>query len=154
MDYRILLLLHILGGMAWVGGALVVAGTVFVARRSGDAAEVDRVMRSLAWADTWLAIPAPVLVVATGAAMVAISGAWSLTQAWILASIGLVVVYEVLAMTVGARQYRRIGDARASGSIDSAMHARTLTAWGRLGVLLIAILVAVVGLMVLKPGLG
>jgi hypothetical protein len=111
-------------------------------------------MRSLAWADTWLAIPAPLLVVATGAAMVAISGAWSFTQAWILASIGLVVAYEVLAMTVGARLYRRIGDVRASGAIGSAMHVRTLTAWGRLGGLLLAILVAVVGLMVLKPEIG
>jgi uncharacterized membrane protein len=154
MDYRILLLVHILAAMAWVGGAIVLEATLFVARRSGDAAEVDRVMRSLAWADTWLAVPAPLLVVVTGVAMVALSGAWGFTQAWILLSIGIVVVYELVALTIGARLYRRIAEARASGAVTGDAHAGTMRAWARLGGLLLALLLVVVGLMVFKPGVA
>jgi len=154
MDYRLLLLVHILAGMAWVGSAITLQATLLVARRSGDPAEVDRVMRSLGWADTWLALPAPLLVVTTGVAMVIASGAWTFTQAWILLSIGLVVVYELIAMTVGGRLYRRIVAARESGELDGAAHARTMTAWGRLGALLLALLLVAVGLMVFKPGVG
>jgi uncharacterized membrane protein len=153
MDYRLLLLVHILAGMAWVGGAIVIEATLFAARRSQPPEEVDRVMRRFAWADTWLALGAPLVVVITGVAMVLINDGWSFAQAWILGSIGLVVAYEVIAMTVGARLYRRIEAARAQGHLESAGHARTMRAWGRLGAALLAMLVAIVGLMVLKPGI-
>jgi uncharacterized membrane protein len=153
MDYRLLLLVHILAGMAWVGGAIVIQGTLLAARRSQPPEGVDRVMRCFAWADTWLALGAPLLVVITGVAMVLINGAWTFEQAWILGSIGLVVAYEVIALTLGARLYRRVEDARAQGHLQTADHARTMRAWGRLGAVLMAMLVAIVGLMVLKPGL-
>jgi uncharacterized membrane protein len=153
VDYRILLLVHILAGMAWVGGAIVIQATLAAARRSQPPEGVDRVMRSFAWADTWLALGAPLVVVITGVAMVLINGAWSFEQAWILGSIGLVVIYEVIAMTVGARLYRQVEDARAQGHLDTAEHTKTMRTWGRLGALLLAMLVAIVGLMVLKPGI-
>jgi uncharacterized membrane protein len=110
-------------------------------------------MRSFVWADTWLALGAPLLVMITGVAMVMINDAWSFEQAWILGSIGLVIGYEVIAMMVGARLYRQIEDARAQGRVESAGHAGTMRAWGRLGAVLLAMLVAIVGLMVLKPGI-
>jgi uncharacterized membrane protein len=153
MDYGLLLLVHILAGMAWVGGAIVIQGTLFAARRSQPPVVVDRVIRSFAWADTWLALGAPLVVVITGVAMVLINGAWTFEQAWILGSIGLVVAYEVIAMTVGARLYRQVEEARAQGQLETDGHARTMRAWGRLGAVLLAILVAVVGLMVVKPGI-
>lgn len=152
MDYRILLLVHILAGMAWVGGGIVIAATHFVARRSRDPEAVDGVMRSFRWADTWLGLGAPLLVVVSGAAMV-VSGAWSFSQAWILGSIALIVVYEIVALTVGARLYRRIEDARAEGRLASEAHAQTMRAWGRMSIVLVAALIGVVGLMVFKPGL-
>jgi len=153
MDHRLLLLVHILAGMAWVGGAIVIQATLFAARRSQSPESVDRVMRSFAWADTWLALGAPLVVVITGVLMVLINGAWSFEQAWILGSISLVIVYEVVAMTVGARLYRQLEDARAHGHLETAGHARTMRAWGRLGAVLLALLTAIVGLMVLKPGI-
>jgi uncharacterized membrane protein len=153
MDYRLLLLVHILAGMAWVGGAIVIQVTLLAARRSQPPEGVDRVMRSFAWADTWLALGAPLVVVISGVAMVLINGAWSFEQAWILGSIGLVVAYEVIAMTIGARLYRQVEDARTQGRLETATHAGTMRAWGRLGSVLLAMLVAIVGLMVLKPGI-
>jgi uncharacterized membrane protein len=152
MEYRVLLLVHILAGMAWVGGAIVIETTLFVTRRSKPPEEVDRVMRSFAWADTWIALLAPLLVVVTGVTMVLLSGSWSFGQAWILGSIGLVVGYEAIAMTIGARLYRRLDTARRDGTLESAAHVRTMRSWGRLGAILLTLLVAVVGLMVFKPG--
>jgi len=154
MDYRWLVLVHVLAAMAWVGGAIALEATLFAARRSQGPDGVDRVMQSLRWADTWLAVPAPLLVLGSGVALVLVSGAWGFTQAWILGSIGLVVAYEVVAVTIGARLYRRIDDARRAGTLVGDGHAATMRAWSRLGVLLLAILVAIVGLMVFKPGVG
>jgi uncharacterized membrane protein len=152
MDYyRFLVLIHVLAGMAWVGGAIAIEATVFVARRSKGPEEADRVMRGFAWADTWLAVAAPLVILATGVAMVMMNGAWTFGQTWILGSIGLVVVYETVALTVGARFYRRIEEARSQGLVGSVAHARTLRMWGRLSAVLLALLVGVVVLMVFKP---
>jgi uncharacterized membrane protein len=153
MDYRMLLLIHILAAMAWVGGGFALAATLFVARRTQRPNDADRVMQTLRWADTWLALVAPLLVVVTGVAMVIVAGGWSFSQAWILASIALIVAYEGIALTVGSRLYRRIEDARRHGLVESADHARTMRAWHRLTVMLLAMLVAVVALMVFKPGI-
>lgn len=151
MDYQIVLLIHILAGAAWVGGAIVIEGTIFAARRLGSPEAVDRVLQSFRWADTWLAIGAPVLVIVTGVAMVMLGRGWTFEQAWILGSIGLVVAYEVIAMTVGGRIYSRIEVARAEGALASQQHEVTIRQLGRLGVVLLAILIAVTGLMVFKP---
>lgn len=61
---------------------------------------------------------------------------------------------STIAMTVGARLYRRIAQAREAGALTGAAHARTMRAWGRMGGLLLALLLMVVGLMVFKPGVG
>lgn len=153
MGYQALLLVHVLAGMVWVGGAVVLVATLWSARRSQPPEAVDRLMLDLRWADTWLAIPAPVLVLTSGVVMVLDGGPWSFTQAWILASIALIVVYEAVALTVGGRLHSRIEKARAQGELASIAHARTMTAWGRLGLVLVAILVAIVWSMIYKPGL-
>ena len=152
MDQRLLLLVHILAGMAWLGGGFALAATVFAARRTQGPEGADRVMQSLRWADTWLAIVAPLVVVVTGIAMVIGADAWSFDDAWILGSIALIVAYQVIALAVGSRLYRRIENARRQGLIGTAEHAWTLRAWGHLSGLLLGLLVAVVALMVFKPG--
>jgi uncharacterized membrane protein len=153
MGYQALLLIHILAGMAWVGGAFVLVLTLWFARRSYPPQDVDRLMQDLRWADTWLAIPAPLLVLVTGVAMVLDSRAWNLTQAWVLGSIVLVVAYELVALTLGGRLYRRIERARAQAELASGDHARTMTAFVRLGFVLLMLLVITVWSMVYKPGL-
>jgi len=47
MDYRWLVLVHLLAAMAWVGGAIALEATLFAARRSQAPDGVDRVMQSL-----------------------------------------------------------------------------------------------------------
>jgi len=110
--YQILLVVHILAGMTWVGGGLVIQITEQKAFRLRGRPAVDRARTDLAWADTWLAIPAPVLVIGTGIAMVVIDTGWRFTQTWIWISIATVGAYQALALTLGARLYRQVESGR------------------------------------------
>jgi uncharacterized membrane protein len=145
--YRAVLLIHILAGIVWLGGGLAIVVTEQRSLRAGGRAAFDRVRRDLAWADTWLAIPAPLLVVATGIAMVLLDPGWRFSQTWIWMTIAILIAYQGLAFTVGARLYRRLksGDGTPKGG-DPGISLL------RLGRLLLLMLVAIVALMVFKPG--
>lgn len=146
--HEALLVVHVLAAMAWVGGGLVIQSTEQRAFRLGGRPAVHRVHFDLAWADTWLAIPAPLLVVATGIAMVAATPGWQFTQTWIWMSLAAVVLYQVLALTVGTRLYRQL---ESTPQDEGTKPARSLM---KLGKLLLTVLVGVVFLMAFKPGLG
>lgn len=147
MWYRVVLLIHIFAGMAWVGGGLAIWVTQHRALATGGRAGFDRVRRDLAWADTWLALPAPFLVAITGIAMVLSAPGWRLSQIWIWLTVAILIAYQGLAFTVGARLHRRLesGDG-AHAERDPGI------AFLRLGRLLLLMLVAIVALMVFKPG--
>lgn len=145
--HEALLVVHILAAMAWVGGGLAIQFTQRRAFRLGGRPAIDRVRVDLAWADTWLAIPAPLLVVGTGIAMVAATPGWQFTQTWIWMSLAAVVLYQVVALTVGTRLYRQL---ETESQDERTKPARSLM---KLGDLLLTILVGVMFLMVFKPGL-
>ena len=147
MWYRTVLLIHILAGVAWLGGGLAVGVTQQRALRAGGRAAFDRVRRDLAWADTWLAIPAPLLVVATGVAMVLLDPGWRFSQTWIWMAIAILIAYQGLAFTVGARLYRR-----PESEEEAPEGGDPRISLIRLSRLLLLMLVAVVALMVFKPG--
>jgi hypothetical protein len=144
--YQVVLFIHILAGIAWLGGGLAIGVTQQRALGAGGRAAFDRVRRDLAWADTWLAVPAPLLVVATGIAMVVGSPGWRFSTTWIWMTIAILIAYQGLAFTVGARLYRRLetGEGAKVGNPEVSLI--------RLGRLLLFMLVAIVALMVFKPG--
>jgi len=143
--YQLLLVLHILAGMAWLGGGLVIQITGLRALRLGGRPALGRVRDDLSWADTWLAIPAPLLVVGTGIAMVVVNTGWWFAQTWIWTSLATVAIYQALALTLGARLYRQ----HETGRRDQPTRALL-----RLGNFLLALLTGIVVLMVFKPGVG
>jgi len=153
MDYRLLLLIHVLAAMTWVGAAVVIPISLLRAQRSGDPGDAERAMHSLRWADTWLAIPMPLLVGGSGVWMVLQSGSWSFDQAWILGSIVLMVAYQLIALLWGGRLYRQLRRAQAAGAAGVDEAGRAVAAIGRLGLVLLAALVAAVWAMVYRPGL-
>jgi uncharacterized membrane protein len=143
--YQLLLVVHILAGMAWLGGGLVIQITGLRAFRLGGRPAVGRVRSDLSWADTWLAIPAPLLVVGTGIAMVVVNTGWRFAQTWIWTSLATVAIHQALALTLGARLYRQ----HETGQGDQPTRALL-----RLGNVLLALLTGIVALMVFKPGVG
>jgi hypothetical protein len=142
MWYQTVLWVHIMAAMAWVGGGIVMHVTQQMALRQGGPSAFDEVDRRLAWTDSWLAVVAPVLVLATGTAIVVIDPGWRFSQTWIWSTLALVGLYELLAFTIGTRLFRLIS-AEASGSRASFV---------KLGHVLIGPLAGVVVLMVFKPG--
>lgn len=151
--YRILLLIHVLAGMAWVGGGFVIQVTSQLALRAKGVGAATRVMASFRWADTWLAIGAPILVVATGATMVVMSGAWSFAQTWVRLSLALVVGYEVIAGTIGVRLYRTVETTmQEANSTSNGEQNRLYSRFMQFGMSLLLVLIALVVLMVYKPG--
>ena len=146
MWYNALLLVHILAGIAWLGGGIVIQVTQRRAFRSGGRPALDRVRRDQAWTDTWLAIPAPLLVVGSGAAMVVTNPGWRFSQVWVWMAVAIVVLYEGLAFSVGARIYQQV-----ESGVRTPEEADPGASLIRLGDVLLVLLVAVVSLMVFKP---
>lgn len=146
MWYRTLLLVHILAGITWVGGGIVIQVTQRRAFRSGGRLALDRVRQDLAWTDTWLAIPAPLLVVGSGVAMVLTNPGWRFSQTWVWMAVAIIVLYEGLAFTVGARLYRQI-----ESGLREPERADPGASLIRVGDGLLVLLVVLVVLMVFKP---
>jgi hypothetical protein len=142
MWYQTFLLVHIMAAMAWVGGGIVIQVTQQTALRHGGPPAFDDVGRRLAWTDTWLAVLAPFLVLATGIGMVVVDPGWRFSQTWIWLTLAIVGLYQLLAYTIGVRLFRLIA-AEATGSRASFV---------KLGHVLIGLLAGVVVLMVFKPG--
>ena len=79
--------------------------------------------------------------------MVAMSGAWAFSQAWIYASIGLFVVALVLGAGVADRASKQVQAAQEEGRSEAAALDRLV----RVGAVEIALMVGIVFLMVYKP---
>ena len=144
--YEFLVVIHILSAIAWVGGgALVILSLRSVRDREGHPS-AERTLLRLEKASIYLN-PAPVLVIGTGIAMVAMSGAWAFSQAWIYASIGLFVVALVLGAGVADRASKQVQAAQEKGRSEAAALDRLV----RVGAVEIALMVGIVFLMVYKP---
>jgi len=150
--YQLLLVVHVLAGIAWVGGGLTNQLAIQQARRSGGAVEVDAQMVSLAWMEKLIYIPAPVVVLLSGVTMVAVQDAWSFSQPWVYLALTLIVVAGILGGAVGGRLERRVEELRADGLVESPEFAQTLTKVLNSGWLELVLMIALVFLMVYKPG--
>jgi uncharacterized membrane protein len=150
--YSLLILLHILAAMVWVGGSVVLNLLGTRARSSADPAARIQFVQSLSYVGPRVLAPSVVVVVVVGLWMVLASEAWDFPQPWVLAGIALFVA----ALLVGGLYLGRIGirltEATGAGN-DSPESRRLLDQWilgSRLVLLLL--LLAVVD-MVFKPGL-
>jgi uncharacterized membrane protein len=117
------------------------------AYRSGGQVEAIRVIRQLEWTDDWVFTPAPLLVVATGVAMVLMSDAWAFSQPWVYVTLALIAVEFI----VGSRDIKRLRTGREHGD-ESPELGRALAGYFRFAPAALAMLAVIVVLMVLKLG--
>lgn len=148
--YQLLLYLHILSGIVWVGGAIYAQVLAFRVSRSEDPAELPPLARHLAALGIRVFMPASVLIIVTGSIMTI--QAWSFGQLWIALAVALWVLSAALGgIYVGPRINRVAALFDAEGPTSPS--ARGLL--GRLFLVsrleLVSFLV-IVGLMVFKPG--
>jgi uncharacterized membrane protein len=150
--YQLLLVVHVLAGIAWVGGGLTNQLAIQQARQSGGAAGADGQIVALAWMERFIYIPAPMIVLVSGVIMVAVQDAWGFSQPWVYLALTLMVLAGILGGAVGSRRAKRMEELRGDGLVDSPEYAQVLSKVLNSTWLELLILIALVFLMVYKPG--
>lgn len=145
--YELLVVIHILSAMVWVGGALVLMLGFRQLKRSEGQAAVDTTLDRLEPAVNRIFLPAPFLVILTGLTLVGVSDAWSFSQVWVYLAIGLFVVVLIMGGGFGDRMERQMRQAREDGRSLPDLFDR----WLRLGFIEMGVIFVIIGLMVYKP---
>src|SRR5215204_4953292 len=149
--YDYLLLLHILAGMVWVGGGVLLAALASRAVRDPDPGAVARFIGNLRVIGPLVLAPATVAVVGFGVWLVLDSAAWGFDQFWVQVALALFTA----AFVVGAAYQSRaaINAERAAARGDHVEAHRQLVRWSWGYRLILLLLIAATWDMVTKPGL-
>ena len=146
-----LLLGHVLAGMVWIGGIVVLGAIGVRAVRDRDPDAPARFSAMLRAIGPIVLAPAPVLLVGFGVWLVTDSRAWAFDQRWVQVGLGLFGA----AFLVGAAHQSRtaIAAERAAVRADRSEAVRQLRRWLWGTALIVGLLVAAVWDMIFKPGL-
>lgn len=150
--YEVLLWLHVTFAALWVGGSVALTVLATMAQRSNDAARVQSVVTTAESFGSRYFGPIGMLAVLFGVGLV-LEGPWSFGDAWIPASLGLVVVSILIGAVFLSRETARAREALAASA--GAFTTESRAAVNRIIVaswIDAAILVAVIFLMTTKPG--
>jgi uncharacterized membrane protein len=147
-----LVFFHILGAIVWVGAVILMNAMIARASRAPDRAAVLRLSRELEWVGPRLIGPSALVVIGVGIWLV-LKDEWvGFSQVWIWLSLVLVAISMIRNGVYAAPESKRISRlAEERGAEDHEVRGRfnRLVWFGRLDLL---ILVAVLWLMVFKPG--
>lgn len=148
--YQLLLYVHIVCAVTWVGGALYAQILAVRVSRSDDPAELPTLARHMELIGSRVFMPAATLLFVAGAAMTI--QAWSFGQAWIAISVALWVLSAVAgAVYLGPRAKRvaALFDEEGPTSTAGRVLLDRMFLVSRLELASFAI---IIGLMVVKPG--
>ena len=103
--YQLLLFVHIVCAVIWVGGAAYAQLLAFRVSRSPDPSDLPKLARNIEYIGTRVFLPASLLLFIAGVAMTL--QAWSFGQAWIAVSVALWILSAVVgAVYLGPRVKR------------------------------------------------
>jgi uncharacterized membrane protein len=151
--YEVLLFVHILAAIIWIGGAILINIFGSRAARSRDPARMATMAREAGLVSQRVIAPTTVVLIAMGVSMVAVSDAWTIGQLWIiLALVGFGVTFLAGAFFFGPESGRigKVIDERGAEDPEVQRRIRRLIGLGRFDLLLLVLIVAD---MVFKPGL-
>jgi uncharacterized membrane protein len=146
--YSILKLVHIGGAVAWVGGGVTFFALSETLTRRGDREGAMGLMKYLAVLGPIWFMPASLVTVLSGLALFW-TGAWAF-EGWSV----LALVLVALAFGMGVGIVKPAGERAAAlmAKGDMAGAERDVALLGRIGRIDVTAMVAIVMLMVLKPG--
>jgi uncharacterized membrane protein len=148
--YQLVLFVHIICAVIWVGGAFTIQALAILVSRSDDPMELPRLGRNLEIIGTKVFMPAAVGLFLAGVVMTIQN--WSFGDTWIAVSIALWILSALSgAIYLGPRARRAAALFESEGPSSAA--ARQLI--GRLFIVSRAEIVSfavIIGLMVFKPG--
>ena len=148
--YQLLLFVHIVCGVIWVGGAVYAQILAVRAARSDDPSELPRFARHVEFIGSWVFTPAAILLFLAGAAMTL--QAWSFGRTWIAISVALWVLSALAGAAYLAPRVKRVAALfEAEGPTSAAARALLDRVFlvSRLELVSFAVIIA---LMVFKPG--
>jgi uncharacterized membrane protein len=148
--YQVLLYIHIVCAVIWVGGAFAIQALAILVSRSDDPMELPRLGRNLEIIGSRVFMPAATLLFLSGVVMTIQN--WAFGNAWIAVSVGLWVLSAIAgALYLGPRAKRvaALFDAEGTASVEARRLIGQLFVVSRLELVSFAVIIA---LMVFKPG--
>lgn len=144
--------LHVLGVIAAVG--LHAAYGIWIVRASQATEALAFALRTIRLLDDWVALPAFVMILLSGSAMVAITR-MSMMTPWMFTALVLVGVLLVSHVLVYRPTLKRLIVAveRGRGGVGGSEFRVAAAREKGVGITLVLIMIAIVFLMVVKPGL-
>ena len=148
--YQLLLYVHIVAAVIWVGGAFAIQALAILVSRSDDPMELPRLGRNLELIGARLFAPAATLLFISGGVMTIQN--WSFGRPWIAVSVGLWVLSAVLGAAYLGPRAKRVAalfESEGPSSATARVLIRQMFLVSRLELVSFAVIIA---LMVFKPG--
>lgn len=154
MLFEVLLALHILSAVIFVGNIITAAFWKVRADNSGNLDTIALSTRAVVIADWAFTGPGIIVLLGTGLAMVGLTGWDRFQQLWLGLSFILLIVTAIIWLVVLVPLQRRMArlarEGAASGTLDPAYY-RTSWMWAIFGGIATLLPVVILFLMVLKP---
>ena len=153
---QVLLALHILGAIVFVGNIITAAFWKARADRSGDLQTIAFTARAIVQADFAFTTPGIVVLLATGIAMVGITDWARFQETWLSVSFVLLIITVIIwfarLLPLQLTMRRTAQESAAAGTLDSAF-TRAGKQWAMFGGIATLLPIIILFLMVLKPGI-
>jgi len=146
-------LVHVLSAMVWVGGGLMLSLIGARARSSSDPRAIADFARLLPFVGIRVLMPAVILVLLTGVALVFADSEFNFSQLWVLLALALFAVAFLIGAVYLSRVAIQLDRATAGQGQTVAGAAALLNRWLVGYWIVLAVLLVAVGDMVFKPGL-
>jgi uncharacterized membrane protein len=148
--YELLLFLHVLAAVVWVGAVIFFAVVLELALRADDR---SLLLRLIAYDDRLgpiFYIPAVLVVLAAGVGLV-LEGPWSFGDGWVVAGLALLLAAFALGIVFFMPTAKRLHAAVAAGGVESSEAVGELHSYRTLTWIDAGLLVAAVFVMTVKP---
>ncbi len=152
---QLLLALHILAAVVFVGNIITAAFWKVRADRSGNLETIAITARSLLQADYTFTAPGIVVLLVTGIWMVGLSDWARFQEPWLGGSFVLLIITGVIWLAVLLPQQRRMGRLAQEGADAGVLcpeYSKASRIWSMFGGIATLLPVLILFLMVFKPG--
>ncbi len=152
---QVLLVLHILAAVVFVGNIITAAFWKAQADRSGNLETIAITARSLLKADYIFTAPGIVVLLATGIWMVGLSDWARFQEPWLGGSFVLLIITGIIWLAVLLPQQRRmvrLAQEGADAGVLSPEYRRAGRIWSMFGGIATLLPILILFLMVFKPG--
>jgi uncharacterized membrane protein len=148
--YELLLTLHILAAIVWIGGAIAIQILAIRADRAREPERMAAIAKDAEWVGLRVFAPAGLLVLLLGVGLV-VEGPWSFGELWVVLGLAAYAVSFLSGFLFLGPESGRIAkaiDARGARDPEAQSRIRRIFLFSRIE---LAMLLLIVGDMVIKP---